>query len=307
MSQGSTPLPPFAGLRAFHAAARRGRFKDAAGDLGITESAVSHQVRRLEEFLGVALFDRSSGRMTLTVAGERYFTSIDPAVGQIREATAALLGPPDRKRVALTVPSSLAALWLIPNMGTFEEICPGIDLQLITTTRLCDLRRDQIDLALRHGHGDWPGLESEFMFEQQGFPVCAPGYFHASTDMDLKTALAGARLIVNDLHPQEWTEWAMAHSLDPPSTRGALVLNDFSQVLEAAERGLGLAIGRRPMVDERCAKGALVAPFGSASAPSAAAYYLCRPGDAQPSAAARKVQRWLTNLAEQQRASTTQL
>lgn len=307
MGEGSTPLPPFAGLRAFHAAARRGRFKDAADDLGITESGISHQVRRLEEFLGVALFDRSSGRMTLTPVGERYFESIDPAVGQIREATAEILGPSDRKRVTLTVPPSLASLWLIPNMGSFEANCSGIDLQLITTARICDLRRDQIDLAIRHGHGDWPGLESVFMFEQPGFPVCAPGYLDTAAEKDLQTALADSRIIVNSLHPEEWTEWAMAHGLEPPSTRGALVLSDFGQVLEAAERGLGLAIGRRPMVDERCTKGTLVAPFGSGSAPTAAAYYLCRPGGMQPTAAARKVHRWLTNLAEQQRASTPQL
>jgi len=306
MTDRPTPLPPFAGLRAFHAAARRGRFKDAAEDLGITESGVSHQVRRLETFLGVALFDRGGQQMTLTAAGERYFAAIDPAVERIREATTDLLGPPDRDRVALTAPPSLASLWLIPHMGSLETQCPGIDLQLITTTRLCDLRRDQIDLAIRYGQGDWPGLDSAFMFEQQGFPVCAPGHLDDTAEADLQEVLAKARLIVNDMHPEEWTEWALAHGLQPPSTRGALVLNDVGQVLEAAERGLGLAMGRRPMVDARCARGSLVAPFGRASAPSAAAYHLCHPDGAQPTAAARKVKRWLMNLAEQERTAMAQ-
>ncbi len=297
-----TPLPPFAALRAFHAAARRGRFKAAAQDLGLTESAISHQVRRLEEFLGVALFDRAGPRVRLTAAGERYYAAVDPAVAQIREATAAMLGPRDRARVVLTLPPSLATLWLIPNMGSFEAACPGIDLQLVTTARLCDLRRDQIDLAVRHGQGHWPGLESEFLFEERAFPVCRPGYLDDDAGNDPPAALSRSRLVVNGMHPDEWTEWARAHGLEPPSTAGALTLNSSEQVLEAAERGLGLAIGRRPVVDGRLQAGGLTAPFGTAEA-TGCAYYLCRPAGAQPTAAARRVARWLAGLAREDEAA----
>ncbi|WP_176758621.1 LysR substrate-binding domain-containing protein [Limimonas halophila] len=296
MPEPASPLPPFAGLRAFHAAARRGKLKDAAEDLGVTESAVSHQVRRLEDFLGVALFDRSGPRLDLTDAGRRYFDAVDPAVARIREATADLLGPPDRAQVALTVPPSLASLWLIPNMTSFEEHCPGIDLKFVTTARLCDLRRDQIDLAIRHGQGGWPGLDSAFLFEQQSFPVCSPGYLDADAASAPEAALARARLIVSDLHPEEWTEWTRAQGLTPPSTHGAMVLNGPGQVLEGAEHGLGIAMGRRPLVDEHLAKGALVTPFGTGHT-TQAGYYLCTPADVTPTAAARRVMRWIRQLA----------
>jgi LysR family glycine cleavage system transcriptional activator len=297
MSDAGHPLPPFAALRAFHAAAGAGRLKDAAKTLGITESAVSHQIRNLEDFVGVALFERQGRQLGLTPAGERYFAALDPAMLQIREATAVLMGPADRVRVTLTLPPSLAILWMIPNLGAFEAACPGIDLQLVTTARLCDMRREQIDLAIRHGHGVWSGLESRFLAAERAFPVCRPGYLDEALLADPGAALAQSRLIVNSVHPDEWTEWAKVHGLKPPSTAGALSLTALEHVLEAAESGLGLAIGRRPAVDARLQAGNLIAPFGTAET-TGAGYYLCWPADAQPTAAARRVMRLLESLAE---------
>ena len=137
----SAYLPPFAALRAFQAAARHGQIREAAKDLGITESAVSHQVRKLEDFLRLALFHRSGPRVQLTEAGARYYADIDPALSGITDATRALIGPKERGRVTITLPPSLAILWLIPRMVQLEAAAPGIDLHLITTTTICDLNR----------------------------------------------------------------------------------------------------------------------------------------------------------------------
>ena len=125
MSAPQGSLPPFAALRAFHAAARHGRFREAARELGLSESAISHQVRRLEDFLHVQLFERNGPRVRLTAEGTRYFDELDPALARIREATQALMGPGERDRVALTLPPSLAILWLIPNLAAFEAACAG--------------------------------------------------------------------------------------------------------------------------------------------------------------------------------------
>ena len=138
MAEPKTPLPPFAALRAFHAAAVKGRFRDATDSLGITESAISHQVRRLEDFLRVALFDRSGSGVRLTAAGRRYLEEIDPAIRQIQAATEALLRPGGRTVVRLTMPPSLAASWVIPQLGAFERAHPDIELQLVATTRVLD-------------------------------------------------------------------------------------------------------------------------------------------------------------------------
>lgn len=290
-------LPPFPALRAFQAAARHGRFKDAARDLGLTESAISHQIRRLEDLLRVPLFARNGPRVRLTVQGARYYQAIDPALGQIAEATRALMGPSRHSRVALTLPPSLASLWLIPNLAVLEQAHPEIDLQLVTTTRLCDLKREQIDLAIRHGGGAWPDVESVFLLAEAAMPVCKPGYLEETAGEDPIAAIGRGRLIVNGYYPDEWTEWAAARGLAPPALDGALKLEAQDQVLAAAERGLGLAMGRSPMVDARLADGSLVAPFGLPHR-SGAGLYLCWARDAAPSAASRRVARWLQTLAK---------
>lgn len=297
MADADERLPPFPALRAFHAAARLGRFRDAATALGVTESAVSHQIRRLEEFLHVPLFERHGPRVTLTATGTQYFAEIDPALQQIAEATRAVVGPRDRDRVALTLPPSLAMLWLIPNLAKFEAACPDIDLQLVTTTRLVDLRREQVDLAIRHGQGSWPDVEATFLFTDRAIPVCRPGYLDADAG-DLAAALASSRLIVNGYRPDEWDEWTRARGLEPLPLDNALRFWAQEHVLAAAEQGLGIAMGRSPLVDERLSSGALVAPFGTSGFASAG-YYLCRPPDVTPTVNARRVARWLQAFAEE--------
>jgi LysR family glycine cleavage system transcriptional activator len=296
MAEPRTPLPPFAALRAFHAAAVHGRFRDAASSLGVTESAISHQVRRLEDFLRVALFDRSGPGVRLTAAGRRYLEQIDPAIRQLQAATEATLHPTGRTVVRLTLPPSLAAAWLIPQLSAFERAHADVELQLVPTTRVVDLKRDQVDLAIRHGKGAWPGIEAMFLLAETALPVCAPGYLTLRPDEDALDALQRVRLIVNARFRDEWEEWARARRLAPPALTGAIELDGIEQVLQVAESGHGLAIGRRPLVDDRVARSTLVAPFGAGD-PTGAAYYLCRPSDAPPTAATRRLERWLRTLA----------
>lgn len=296
-------LPPFPALRAFHAAARLGRFKLAAAELGVTESAVSHQIRRLEDFVHVQLFDRNGPRIGLTPAGTRYFEGIDPAIRAISEATRALAGPVERARVALTVPSSLASFWLIPKLGDFEAACPGVDLQLVTTTRVVDLRREQIDLAVRYGRGPWPGVDAEFLLAEASMPVCKPGFLQEGVgckegeEAGVSAVLSAHRLIVNEYFPDEWAEWSRARGIEPPDMAGALRLESQEQVLAAAEGGLGLGIGRSPVVDDRLQVGALIAPFGQSS-PSSAGFYLCQASGGTLTAAAWRVAQWLRTFAQ---------
>ena len=210
-------LPPFAALRAFHAAATHDRYRDAAESLGLTESAISHQVRRLEEFLRTPLVDRSGKRPKLTDIGRRYLQQIEPAMRQIQAATEALLPASGRSAVRLTLPPSFAATWLIPRLGAFEREHPEIDLHLSTTTRVIDLKGDQIDLAIGHGNGSWPDVEATYLLEETAMPVCAPGYFDPLPQAPSPEVLRNVRFIVNANVPDEWEEWARAHGLEPPA------------------------------------------------------------------------------------------
>ncbi len=296
MSKPRLSLPPFAALRAFHAAATHDRYRDAAESLGITESAISHQVRKLEDYLRTALFDRSGGRAELTEVGRRYLEQIDPAIRQIQAATEAILPASGRSVVRLTLPPSLAAAWLIPRLGDFERKQPKIDLQLVPTTRVVDLGRDQVDLAIRHGKGRWPGIEASFLLEETAMPVCAPGYLEPVQGKPTAELLREVRLIVSAHFPGEWEEWARAHGLEPPPLAGSVTFDAAEQALQVAEGGHGLAMGRRPVVDDRLARGTLIAPFGEAAL-TGAGYYLCRLADQPPTAAARRLARWLAEVA----------
>jgi len=304
MADRKVSLPPFAALRAFHAAATHERFRDAAESLGVTESAISHQVKRLEAYLRVKLIDRSGARARLTDTGRRYLEQIEPALRQIQAVTEAILPTAGRQVVRLTLPPSLAATWLIPRLGAFERQHPEIDLQLSTTTRVMDLQGDQMDLAIRHGKGPWPGVEATFLLEETAMPVCAPEYLEPPFGKPAPDVLRGIRLIVSASFPDEWEEWARAHGVAPPAHGEPIALDAQEQALQLAANGHGLAMGRRPVVDDWLDQGRLIAPFGTAG-PTGAAYYLCKPADLTPTAAARRAERWLTQTAAAWRGETS--
>ena len=184
---------------------------------------------------------------------------------QIHMAAAALLPASGRAMVRLTLPPSLAATWLIPKLGAFEREHPEIDLQLITTTRVVDLRRDQVELAVRHGKGAWPDVEATFLLEETAMPVCAPGYLDLPAKKPSREVLRSVRFIVNANAPDEWEEWTRAHGLEPPARNELITLDAMEQALQLAENGHGMAMGRRPVVDDWLARGRLVAPFGALS------------------------------------------
>ena len=294
MSDEKLTLPPFKALLAFWAAATHDRLLDAAERLGVTESAVSHQIRQLEASLHVPLFDRSSGRLRLTSEGRRYLERIESALREIQAATEELLPAEGRQAVRLTLPPSLAATWLIPRLSHFELTAPEIDVQLVLTTRIVDMRRDQIDLAIRYGRGQWEGVEAEFLFDDLATPIAAPRYLPQDTNFDQLPD--NIRFIVNGSIPGEWAEWCQARGYKLPSMDRALTLDSIDQTLQVAEAGHGLAMGRSPYVQPKLEAGSLVAPFGDIG-PTGAAYYLCSPAADAPKAASRKLARWLNDQA----------
>jgi len=288
-------LPPFRALLAFRAVATHGRLADAADALGVTESAVSHQIRQLETLLKTRLFDRTSRRLVLTETGSRYLARIDPAIRELEAATRAVLPSEGRAVIRVTLPTSMAAVWLLPRLGAFEAANPDLDLQLVPTTRVVDLLRDQIDLAIRYGRGDWQNVEKTFLFDDNATPVAAPGLIPEGA-ADIEAVLRQHRLIVVRTVPDEWREWSRARGLAPPDLSSALELDVTEQGLQVAEAGHGIAMGRSPYIEERLARGTLVTPFG-ATGPSGAAYYLCHPAGHPLSAPARRVRRWLLEQA----------
>jgi LysR family glycine cleavage system transcriptional activator len=287
---------PLNAIRSFYLAAQAGRFRVAAELLGVTESAVSHQVKRLEQLLGATLFERQGREMHLTPVGSRYHASLRRFFGELLRATAEVAGSLDQARVTLTLPTSLAAFWLVPRLDAFQQRHPEINLQLLTTNRKCDFLRENIDLGIRHGLGSWPGFQAVPLLSEQFFPVTTRAYMAKHKDRDPAKTIRSARLIVNALHPGEWEEWCRAHEIAPPPMGKALLLESSELVLQGAIEGIGMAMGRRPIVDRLLESGQLVAPFGRETR-SGAGYYLVRVKGETPTAAARNVERWLIEAA----------
>ena len=284
-------FPPFAPLKSFFAAAESGRLRAAAELLGLTESAVSHQVKRLEEFLGLALFERHGRELRLTPAGTRFHHAIRPALMALQAATDDMMTEPRRQRVTITLPTSLAAFWLIPRMAKLQQRHPSIDLQLVATNRVCDLAREQIDLAIRYGTGAWRDLDVRLLMPELYFPVASPSFLRKHGGRDPSDLLKNARIISNALHPDEWIEWCGAHGLQPPRTSNMITLSSAELVVPAVLDGVGIGMGRRPIIDPLLKDGRLV-PLFRDRAIGKAAYYLVGLQGGR-SAAAGKVADWL--------------
>ncbi|MBA4096672.1 MAG: hypothetical protein C0484_07885 [Rhodospirillum sp.] len=287
-------FPPFAPLKSFFAAAEAsgsGRLRAAAVALGLTESAVSHQVKRLEVYLGTALFERHGRELRLTSAGARFHRAIRPALAAIQAATDDMMAAPRRQRVTITAPTSIAAFWLMPRLARLQEHHPSVDLQLVATNRLCDLAREQIDLAIRYGAGQWRDLEAHRLMPELYFPVASAEFMRRTLGKDPAELLKTSRTISNALHPDEWTEWCGAHGLQPPRTSNMIELSSAELVVPALLDGVGIGIGRRPIIDPLLKEGRLV-PLFRDRAIGKAAYYLVQSPTSR-SAAARTVAEWL--------------
>lgn len=254
-------LPPMAALRAFEAAAELLSFKAAAGQLHRTPSAISHQIRRLEGELGVMLFRREPSGLRLTEAGAAYRDAVREALDGLAAATARMRRTHDPAALTVSLFPSLAVRWLIPRLHDFRARHPGIEIELVSSLRQADFDSGAIDAAIRFGDGDWAGLASDPLMVEESFPVCSPAVRDGPPPLGEPGDLAHATLLHNGAHPGEWRSWLEAAGVEGVGADGGPVLDASNEVLTAAVNGLGVALGRTPLVDPDLEAGRLVAPF----------------------------------------------
>ena len=291
----SRPLPPLPQLRSFAAIAAHGRLNRAASALDLTESAVSHHLRKLEDALGVRLVERGRERAVLTPAGERFHARVREALRQLDEAVEEVSGA-TRGKVLLTLPRALATHWLVPRYPTLYRDEQAPELQLLPTTRLCDLEREQIDLGIRLGGGPWPGLEGRRLMAESTLPVATPDLARTWRARGWDAPFDGRRLIANATHPGEWDQWCRATARRLPDDTRFTTLESFDLVLQAGLAGSGLIMGRTPMIDDALARGQLVAPFAGA-VDSGLVYHVVWPRNRPPNRHAKVVLQWLLDSA----------
>ncbi|HIP78843.1 MAG TPA: LysR family transcriptional regulator, partial [Kiloniellaceae bacterium] len=170
----SRKLPPLKALRAFEAAARHLSFTQAASELNVTQAAISHQVKLLEEHLGLQLFRRLNRRLVLTEAGQIYLPVLRDAFDRIAAGTSQLFKDDDSGPLTVSVLPSLAAKWLLPRMPRFRDRHPDIDVMISANNKLVDFADDSVEMAIRYGAGNYPGLQVDLLLSDEVFPVCSP-------------------------------------------------------------------------------------------------------------------------------------
>ena len=300
-------LPSLSGLEAFEAVARLGSFTRAAKELGLTQTAVSHRIARLEEQLGQHLFRRNGPRITLTDAAKTYRAGVSDAFDGLRRATEGLRAARSSDLLTISTLISFGAKWLVPRMADFQKRHPDIEARLLTSSFPVDFARDGVDLAIRYGDGDWPGLRADFLFREELLPVCSPQFIKS----DLRGAardpldphdLRRFRLIGVSTYPDDWRHWLSgalaarnaAPKVEPPPCDLAFDL--AFAAIEAAMDGTGLAIGRRSLVERDLATGRLVAPF--AHREPRRSYFLVRPEQSDERRQIARFREWLLGTVE---------
>lgn len=267
-------LPSLSLLSAFEAAARLGSFTRAAGELGLTQGAISRQVRALEEQLGTPLFLRTRQRVELTPQGAAYAEEIRQGLHRIGTASLGLAANPDGGRLGLAILPAFGTRWLAPRLPRFLADNPGITLSLSTRFERFDFAAHGLDAAIHFGHDDWPGTRAAFLMEEIVVPCAGPG-LAASLSMKTPADVLGAPLLALVSRPRAWARWLEAQGVaaDPPR---AAVFDEFATMAQAAAHGMGLALLPRDLVAGELASGALVPVFDLPVA-SHGAYWLVWP------------------------------
>lgn len=286
------PLPSLNGLRAFEAAARHMSFTRAAAELNVTQTAISHQIRRLEEQLGTKLFVRRNRALSLTREAREYLPSIRSAFEDLRQATARLRRPEREGVLTVSTTASLATKWLVSRVAAFQDAHPGIAVRISTSARLVDFQREEVDVAVRYGRGNWPGLRAEWLMAERLFPVCSPALL-AAKPLREPTDLADHTLLHTSVSREDWQLWLTAAGLPLSiAARRGLTFDQGFMAVQAAVEGLGVALGRTRLVEADLAAGRLVAPFDIAL-PQDAGYYVVSPVATAESAKVALFRRWL--------------
>jgi LysR family glycine cleavage system transcriptional activator len=260
-------LPHLAFFQGFEAAARALSFTKAAEELFITQSAVSRQIKALEDNLGLKLFERRPRSLTLTENGQALYRIATDVLDRLQSATDQLRAETRARQLSITTTTGFASLWLIPRLRRFTALHPDIDVRISATTDALNLERSLIDLAIRYCKPESVPEGAVRLFGEEMIPVCSRALLREKTrplkrpqDLAYHTLLhfdyAGAEAIYMD-----WGTWLTALGIGELKSAGALHFSQYEQMIQAAISGQGVALGRQPLVNDLIESGALAAPF----------------------------------------------
>jgi LysR family glycine cleavage system transcriptional activator len=308
-------LPPLTSLRGFEAAARHNSFSEAAKELQLSQGAISHQVKKLEAYLGFQLFRRLTRQIELTQAGEDLFQVVQDALDKVEHATSRLKQKSKSKTLVISALPTLSAEWLMPRLYAFTEILSNIELQVVTSIQPADLVNDSIDVAMRVGRlpgrsykaglpriertmvKDWDGVQADELFPDVLIPVCSPELLKGKK-IKKPSDLMRYPLIHTSTRRFAWPDWLRAQGLsDVSESNLKFEFGHFFMSLEAAKRGQGIAIIPQIILSLYKDSHSLVRPLGI-SIESAGAYYLLIHESKMKLNAVQQFRKWILSEAQ---------
>lgn len=298
-------LPPLNALRAFEAAARHLSFTKAAEELHVTPGAISQQVKSLEEYVGTTLFRRMNRAILLTDEAQACLPALRDGFDRLAEATYVLSAQDSQNRLTVSAAPSFASKWLVPRLGNFQEAFPDIDVWISADMEPVDFTKDGVDIAVRYGSGDYPGLHSQLLLAEAVFPVCSPnlltGDFPLKVPEDLKN-----HTLLHDMSPEndescpDWPMWLKAAGVDGVNDTRGLRFNQSSLSLEAAISGRGVALAKSALAQDDIVANRLAKPF-DLTLPVDFAYYLVCPKSTLNLPKVKHFIAWIHGLVEKDR------
>lgn len=315
-----TRLPPLNSLRAFEAAARHLSLRKAAAELYVTPAAISHQIKALEQALGVPVFKRLPQRVELTEAGEALLPHLTVALQHVADALSAIRRLQQQQRVEVAAPPALAAKWLAPRLSRFTALHPDVELHITADDALVDSVREDsgeaatltqgADLAIRSGHGAYDGYVIQRLFPAYAIPMCSPRLLRGTHPLETPDDLRHHTLLHHetgidqtDIERPNWAMWLKAAGVQGMSDRRGPTFNLISMATEAAADGLGVVLGVPVVAAHDLETGRLVMPF-TLSLPMRTAYYLIHQEEAAEEPAVAAVRDWLISEARAERWAT---
>ncbi len=284
-------LPPLKPLRAFEAAARRQSFTKAAEELHVTQGAVSHQVKALEDRLGVRLFHRRNQHILLTEQGRAYLAVVQDAFGRLAAGTRQLLAGEAAGVLTVSVSPNFAAKWMVHRLGRFAAEHPDLGLRIAASMHRVDFAREGIDVAVRHGDGDWPDLHVARLCEDEVFPVCAPRLLESGPPLRRPEDLR-RHVLLRALDQREWDAWLEAAGIGSLDIGLGPVLEQLSMAIDAAVAGQGVSIARSTLAAADLLAGRLARPFPLAI-PRAKGYFVVSPKESAQRPKVARFRAWL--------------
>lgn len=276
----SQRLPPLNLLRGFEAAARHLSFTRAAEELNVTQAAVSHQIKLLEEHLGMPLFQRMIRKLRLTDEGQTLLPVVQDAFARIADTLATLRADEGKHTLTVGLEPSFGANWVSPRLGRFWAQHPGVDLRLHHSRHRVDFAREELDLAVRWGRDDWPNLSAERLMGLAFTPVCSPALLEGAQPLRTPADLARHTLL-HDCDYDGWRQWLTTAGDQEIKAESGIVIDDTNVLTQAAIDGQGIALCGLALVTNHLAAGRLVRPFAHCIDTGLAYYVICPPAARQ--------------------------